>query len=186
VTQKAIPSALRVIMRADDSCGIIGDACRALLDLHTEVATRAKPPVAKLVDWMIKFQFDNECDYSSPGRQFVQAHHRPTVTRPYATSAVDDLVRLEMHQACRVRSWVTWQDVTAAAAAGVPGRRSASVRSGARGHVGGEDVVRVPVKIHPGRVVVAHRRPRRAPARQRSPTTRSDVSTQVDGAPLGK
>jgi hypothetical protein len=27
------------------------------------VAARANPPVAKLVDWMIKFQFDNECDY---------------------------------------------------------------------------------------------------------------------------
>jgi len=34
VTQKAIASALRVIMRADDSSGIIGDACRDLLDLH--------------------------------------------------------------------------------------------------------------------------------------------------------
>jgi tetratricopeptide (TPR) repeat protein len=63
VTQKAIASALKVIMRADDSSGIIGDACRALLDLHPEVAARAKPPVARLVDWMIKFQFDNECDY---------------------------------------------------------------------------------------------------------------------------
>jgi hypothetical protein len=63
VTQKAIASALKVIMRADDSSGIIGDACRALLDLHSEAAARAKPAVAKLVDWMIKFQFDNECDY---------------------------------------------------------------------------------------------------------------------------
>jgi tetratricopeptide (TPR) repeat protein len=68
VTQKAIASALRVIMRADDSSGIIGAACRALLDLHTEVAARAKPPVAKLVDWMIKFQFDNECDYFTVDR----------------------------------------------------------------------------------------------------------------------
>ena len=50
VTQKAIASALKVIMRADDSSGIIGDACAALLDLHREVAARAKPPVAKLVD----------------------------------------------------------------------------------------------------------------------------------------
>jgi tetratricopeptide (TPR) repeat protein len=65
VTQKAIASALKVIMRADDSSGIIGDACRALLDLHPEVAARAKPPVAKLVDWMVTFQFDNECDYFS-------------------------------------------------------------------------------------------------------------------------
>jgi hypothetical protein len=63
VTQKAIASALKVIMRADDSSGIIGDACRALLDLHPEVAVRANPPVAKLIDWMIKFQFDNECDF---------------------------------------------------------------------------------------------------------------------------
>lgn len=58
VTQKAIASALKVIMRADDSSGIIGDACRALLDLHPEVAARARPAVAKLVDWMITFQFD--------------------------------------------------------------------------------------------------------------------------------
>jgi hypothetical protein len=63
VTQKAIASALTVIMRADDSSGIIGDVCRDLLDLHPKVAARANPPVAKLVDWMIKFQFDNECDY---------------------------------------------------------------------------------------------------------------------------
>ena len=63
VTQKAIASALKVIMRADDSSGIIGDACRALIDLHPQVATRAHPPPAKLVDWMIRFQFDNECDY---------------------------------------------------------------------------------------------------------------------------
>jgi hypothetical protein len=63
VTQKAIASALKVIMRADDSSGIIGDACRALLDLHPKVAARAKAPVGKLVDWMINFQFDNECDF---------------------------------------------------------------------------------------------------------------------------
>jgi tetratricopeptide (TPR) repeat protein len=63
VTQKAIASAVKVIMRADDSSGVIGDACRALLDLHPKVAAGAKPPLAKLVDWMMAFQFDNECDY---------------------------------------------------------------------------------------------------------------------------
>jgi tetratricopeptide (TPR) repeat protein len=63
VTQKAIASALTVIMRADDSSGIIGAACRELLDLHPRVAAQATPPVAKLVDWMMKFQFDNQCDY---------------------------------------------------------------------------------------------------------------------------
>lgn len=62
VTQKAIASALRVIMRADDSSGIIGDACD-LLDLHPRMAEMARPATAELIDWMIKFQFENECDY---------------------------------------------------------------------------------------------------------------------------
>jgi hypothetical protein len=63
VTQKAIASAMTVILRADDSSGIIGDACRALLDLHPQLAARAHPPARKLVDWMIRFQFHNACDY---------------------------------------------------------------------------------------------------------------------------
>ncbi|HVV77174.1 MAG TPA: hypothetical protein VHC43_14180 [Mycobacteriales bacterium] len=63
VTQKAIASSMSVIMRADDSSGIIGDACRDLLDLHPVVAAREKPPTGKLADWMIRFQFDNDCDY---------------------------------------------------------------------------------------------------------------------------
>lgn len=63
VTQKAIASACKVIMRADDSSGIIGDAIRELLDLHAQLARVAPPPYRKLVDWMIRFQFDNECDY---------------------------------------------------------------------------------------------------------------------------
>jgi hypothetical protein len=63
VTQRAIASALKVIMRADDSSGIIVDACRDLLDLHPVVAARARPAATKLVDWMLNFQFENECDY---------------------------------------------------------------------------------------------------------------------------
>lgn len=63
VTQKAIASALKVIARADDSSGIIGDACRRLLRLHPIVAARAQAPAARLVDWMIALQFDGEVDY---------------------------------------------------------------------------------------------------------------------------
>jgi tetratricopeptide (TPR) repeat protein len=63
VTQRAIASALKVIMRADDSSGIIGNACYDLLELHSIAAARSRPAPTKLVDWMVKFQFDDECDY---------------------------------------------------------------------------------------------------------------------------
>lgn len=63
VTQRAIASALRVIMRADDSSGTIGDACRDLLELHPLLAARTCTSATKLIAWMLKFQFDNECDY---------------------------------------------------------------------------------------------------------------------------
>lgn len=53
-----------MIARADDSSGIIGDACRRLLEIHTQAATAARTPVGKLIDWMMKFQFDDdEVDY---------------------------------------------------------------------------------------------------------------------------
>lgn len=63
VTQRSIDSATRVIMRADDSSGIIGDAIRDLLAMHPAAAARAAVPHRRLVDWMIRFQFDNPCDY---------------------------------------------------------------------------------------------------------------------------
>jgi len=63
VTHKALASAITVIARADDSSGIIGDACRRLLDLHPRLAAAANVPPGKLVDWMIKFQFDGDVDY---------------------------------------------------------------------------------------------------------------------------
>jgi len=63
VTHKALASAIKVIARADDSSGIIGDACRRLLNLHPLVATDAKIPAGKMVDWMMKFQFHGDVDY---------------------------------------------------------------------------------------------------------------------------
>lgn len=57
VTHKALASAIKVIGRADDSSGIIGDACRRLLDLHPVAAAGAGVSPTTLVNWMIKFQF---------------------------------------------------------------------------------------------------------------------------------
>lgn len=63
VCQRALMSSLRIIMRADDSAGIIGDACQRLIALHPVTAAAAQVPVPKLVAWMMKFQFDEECDF---------------------------------------------------------------------------------------------------------------------------
>ncbi len=63
VTHKALASAIKVIARADDSSGIIGDACRRLIELHPKAALNAGVPVPTLIDWMMKFQFEGEVDY---------------------------------------------------------------------------------------------------------------------------
>lgn len=63
ITQKALSSAVKVIARADDSSGIIGGACRRLLDLHPTAAAATRVPAARLVAWMIKFQFAGDVDY---------------------------------------------------------------------------------------------------------------------------
>ena len=60
VVHAALASAVKVIARADDSSGIVGDACRRLLTLHPESAADAGIAPSKLVDWMIKFQFDGD------------------------------------------------------------------------------------------------------------------------------
>jgi hypothetical protein len=63
VTQKAIASAVTVILRADDSSGIVGDAVRRLLVLHPQVAAAARPPAPRLVDWLLDFQLDGRQDF---------------------------------------------------------------------------------------------------------------------------
>ena len=63
VTQRALATALKAIARADDSSGIIGDAVKDLLALHADLTNAAPPPPARLVAWMIDFQFDGVVDY---------------------------------------------------------------------------------------------------------------------------
>lgn len=63
VTHRALASAMKVIARADDSSGVIGDACRRLLALHPGAAAAAGVPPARLADWMMTFQFDGDVDY---------------------------------------------------------------------------------------------------------------------------
>ena len=60
---KALASALKVIARADDSAGIIGDVCRDLIDMHAPAAAAAQVKPVKLADWVFDFHFDDEVDY---------------------------------------------------------------------------------------------------------------------------
>lgn len=65
--QKAIDSTVRVIGRADDSSGAIGDVVRDLLNLHAQFCAAAAPvPAAKLVAGLIKFQFNGVQDFFEP------------------------------------------------------------------------------------------------------------------------
>lgn len=65
--QKAIDSTVRVIGRADDSSGAIGDVVRDLLNLHAQFCAAAAPvPAAKLDAWLIKFQFNGVQDFFEP------------------------------------------------------------------------------------------------------------------------
>jgi hypothetical protein len=63
IVDKAVASAVWVVLRADDSSGIIGDAIRDLLALHADLARQSPPPPAKLVAWLVKFQFDGTQDF---------------------------------------------------------------------------------------------------------------------------
>ena len=63
VVQRAVRASTTVLLRADDSSGIIGGVVTDLLRLHAEVAQRAEPPARRLVDWLIAFQFDGRQDF---------------------------------------------------------------------------------------------------------------------------
>jgi hypothetical protein len=63
IVEKAVAAAMRVVLRADDSSGIIGDAIRDLLALHADLARRTPPGASKLVTWLAKFQFDGTQDF---------------------------------------------------------------------------------------------------------------------------
>lgn len=63
LTEAAIDAAVKVILRADDSNGEIGDIIGELLELHAELCTAAPPKSRRLIDWMIAFQFDGIQDF---------------------------------------------------------------------------------------------------------------------------
>lgn len=96
VTQRAIDSAIKVILRANDSSGIIGDAIRGLLRLHAELATRAQQAPAKLVAWMIKFQFGGVSSRSI--QQHTPTHSATAAWRSIAPSSTRSLPGCDLNR----------------------------------------------------------------------------------------
>lgn len=63
VVQKAITSTFRVLMRADDSGGLIQSVIQDLLTLHAELCAQSPPPPATLTAWIQKQQFGELGEY---------------------------------------------------------------------------------------------------------------------------
>jgi hypothetical protein len=58
--QRAAGHLVKVIMRADDSDGTIGELCRDVLDLHRQACAAGVADPQKLAKWMVRFAFEDQ------------------------------------------------------------------------------------------------------------------------------
>ncbi len=58
--QRAVAHVVKVMMRADDSSGLIGDLARHLLDIHAAACDTAVADPGKLAAWTIQFRFGDQ------------------------------------------------------------------------------------------------------------------------------
>lgn len=58
--ERAIGRVVKVILKADDSDGLIGDVARELLDLHAKACDSGLADPVKLARWMVRFRFDDQ------------------------------------------------------------------------------------------------------------------------------
>lgn len=58
--QRAAGHLVKVIMRADDSNGTIGELCRDVLDLHRLACAAGVADPQKLAKWMVRFAFEDQ------------------------------------------------------------------------------------------------------------------------------
>lgn len=61
--ERAVGHVVKVILRADDSDGMIGDLARQLLGLHERACDAGVADPAALAKWMIRFDFGDEQDF---------------------------------------------------------------------------------------------------------------------------
>jgi hypothetical protein len=60
VLQRAAGHLVKVIMRADDSDGMIGDLARRVLDLHREACAAGVADPQALAKWIVRFSFEDQ------------------------------------------------------------------------------------------------------------------------------
>jgi hypothetical protein len=60
LVERAIGHVVKVIMRADDSNGTIGDLARELLEVHAEACDAGVADPVKLAAWMVRFSCDDQ------------------------------------------------------------------------------------------------------------------------------
>lgn len=58
--QRAAGHLVKVILRADDSDGMIGQLCRDVLDLHRQACASGVADPQKLAKWMVRFAFEDQ------------------------------------------------------------------------------------------------------------------------------
>ena len=58
--ERAIGHVVKVILKADDSDGLIGDLARELLDLHARACDAGNADPIKLALWMVRFRVDDQ------------------------------------------------------------------------------------------------------------------------------
>jgi hypothetical protein len=58
--ERAIGHVVKVILKADDSDGLIGDLARELLDLHARACDAGNADPIKLARWMVRFRVDDQ------------------------------------------------------------------------------------------------------------------------------
>jgi len=75
--ERAVGHVVRVILKADDSSGLIGDVARDLLDFHTEACDAGVADPVKLARWMFRFRFVDQDFFEADPVRYATALGAP-------------------------------------------------------------------------------------------------------------
>jgi hypothetical protein len=73
LVERAVGHVVKVIMRADDSNGTIGDLARDLLDVHAQACDAGVADPAMLAAWMVRFGFEDQDFFEADPVRYANA-----------------------------------------------------------------------------------------------------------------